>query len=182
MTSSDIAMIVFLVFFGLLMLFCFIYVFGTKKARTRYREQNNKKKDLHKAKKAVGETGLKYQASVIKKQYDDAQARRAEEKAERARKFEAAKSNLKSEVLNYLDNPSNNSMRYKNDLHAIWEKNGFSLTWESKEIRDVSYVKMGIVMPFKTGSDLKYVSVTNVMTIEELQYPTEEVMKRQWGE
>lgn len=182
MTSSDIAAIAFVVFFGLLMLFCFIYAFGTKKARTRYREQNNKKKDLHKAKKVVGETGLKYQASVIKKQYDDVQARRAEEKAERARKFETAKSNLKSDVLSYLDNPSTNSMRYKNDLHALWEKNGFSLTWESQQIQDVSYVKAGIVMPIVTGSELRYVTVTNVLTIEELQYPTEEVMRRQWRE
>lgn len=127
-----------------------------------------------------GYKGLRYEYSQMKKKSVENQARRSEERAEVARQFQLAKSNLKSEVLNYLDNPSSNSMRFKNDLHAIWEKNGFSLTWKSQEIQDVSYVKAGIIMPFKTGSDLKYVSVTNVLTIEELQYPTEEVMNRQW--
>jgi hypothetical protein len=180
MSSSEIVTIALAVIFLLFMFIGLIFTFGTKKARAKYGEQNNRRKEFLKEKKAAGQTGIKYQASVIKKQFEDGQERRAEDKAERARKFETAKSNLKSEVLNYLDNPSTNSMRYRNDLLALWEKNGFSLTWEVQELKEVDTIRAGIVLPIKIETEFVFVTVDKELTLEELQYPTEEVMNRQW--
>jgi hypothetical protein len=185
MSSSEIVTVALAVIFLLFIFIGLFFTFGTKKARAKYREQNDKKREHQKARKADGQTVLKdlqNQASSMKKKYDDERNRRAEELLEGAKRLEQAKSSLKSEVETYLDNPSANSMRYRNDLQTIWESNGFSLTWERKEIgsldRDGHYDPQGdITNP--SGDFTRYVAIYD-LTIEELQYPTEEVMNRQW--